>query len=133
MARYEHLPIYRKVFDLAVYIEQVTHGFSKHHKYGLGLRLQQAACDTVARVVRAQNAGDETRVHELEELRLAVEVLKNLLHLGKEVEAFKSFAAYRHAAELAVEAGRQAEGWLKYSRAQRAPESRPTNPQGGQP
>jgi hypothetical protein len=56
MARYEHLPIYRKTFDLAVYLEQVTHGFSRHHKYGLGTRLQHASGRLIERVVRAQNA-----------------------------------------------------------------------------
>jgi hypothetical protein len=33
MARYEHLPIYKKAFDLAVHFEKVAAGFSRHHKY----------------------------------------------------------------------------------------------------
>jgi hypothetical protein len=57
MARYEHLPIYRKTFELAVLIEDLVHGFSRHHKYGLGSRLQHAAVGLLERVVRAQNAG----------------------------------------------------------------------------
>mgnify|MGYP001594147175 CR=1 FL=1 len=130
MARYEHLPIYRKSFELAVYLEQVTAGFSKRHKYALGTRIQDAAQAVLCRVVRAQNTGPAERESELRELRLEVEVMKNLLHLGKEVQAFKSFNAYHHAAELAVDVGRQTEGWLKSSLVPRSPESRPTNPQG---
>jgi hypothetical protein len=131
MAQYEHLPIYRKAFDLAVYLERTVHGFSRHHKYGLGVRLQHGAQDVLTRVIRAQNtdaAGG--RAAQLAELRVELEVLKNLLHLAKEVQAFKSFNAYGHAADLAVSIGRQTEGWLKTTVALRAPESRPTNPEG---
>ena len=131
MAKYEHLPIYRKSFDLAVYLEKTVHGFSRFHKYGLGLRLQQAAQDVLARVIRAQNAVASGRVQELEELRVELEVLKNLLHLAKEVRAFKSFNAYSHTAGLAVDVGRQTEGWLRSTKTLQAPESRPTNPSGG--
>jgi hypothetical protein len=37
MARYEHLPIYKTAMDLAVYLEQVVHNFSRYHKYTLGV------------------------------------------------------------------------------------------------
>jgi len=33
MARYEHLPIYKKAMDLAVYLEKIVRGFSRYHKY----------------------------------------------------------------------------------------------------
>lgn len=36
MARYEHLPIYAKAYELALYVEQQVHGFSRFHKYALG-------------------------------------------------------------------------------------------------
>ncbi len=91
MAKYEHLPIYRRSFDLAVYLEKSVRNFSRFHKYGLGLRLQHAAQDVLARVIRVQNTVSSDRVKELEELRVELEVLKNLLHLAKEVRAFKSF------------------------------------------
>ena len=131
MAKYEHLPIYRKAFELTVAIENLVHGFSRHHKYGLGSRLQQAAIGLLERVVRAQNAGPKGRVAQLEDLRVEVEVLKNLLHLGKEVRAFKSFGAYERIAGMAVEIGRQAEGWLRSALKLQSPESRPTNSKEG--
>ncbi len=133
MARYEHLPIYKRSFDLAVGIENVVAGFAKRHKYGLGARLQAASQEVLCRVIRAQNAAGGQRVAELEALRVEVEVLKNLLALAKEVKAFKSFDAYMGTARTAVEIGRQCEGWLDHSKAPRTPESRPTNPAGGRP
>ncbi len=131
MARYEHLPIYKKSFELAVYLEKLVAGFDRRHKYGLGARMQAGAQDVLGRVIRAQNTAGGDRARELLELRLEVEVLKNLLHLAKEVHAFKSYNAYHHSAGLAVDIGRQAEGWLKSCKAPRLPESRPTNPPGG--
>ncbi|MBI5525159.1 MAG: four helix bundle protein [Deltaproteobacteria bacterium] len=131
LARYEHLPIYKKSFDLAVFLEQAVSGFARRHKYGLGARLQSAAQDVLVRVVRVQNSSGDMRVSELNELRVEIEALKGLLNLAKEVQAFKSFNSYLHSSGIAVELGRQTEGWLKSCSAPRAPESRPANPQGG--
>jgi hypothetical protein len=48
MARYEHLPIYKKAMDLAIYFEQVVRNFSRYHKYTLGsevLRFRHSGLD----------------------------------------------------------------------------------------
>jgi hypothetical protein len=33
MARTEHLPIYKRTYDLCLYLEQVVQHFSRYHKY----------------------------------------------------------------------------------------------------
>ncbi len=35
MARYEHLPIYKKAMDLAIYLEKIVRSVSRYHKYTL--------------------------------------------------------------------------------------------------
>ena len=40
MARYDHLPIYRAAFDLAVHLEQIVRHFDRYHKYTLGTDLR---------------------------------------------------------------------------------------------
>ncbi len=40
MARYEHLPIYKKATDLTIYLEKVVRNFSRYHKYILGSDLR---------------------------------------------------------------------------------------------
>ena len=40
MARYEHLPIYRAAFDLAVHLEKIVRNFSRYHRYSLGTELR---------------------------------------------------------------------------------------------
>ncbi len=36
MAYYENLPIYKKLIELAVYVENVVRNFSRYHKYTIG-------------------------------------------------------------------------------------------------
>lgn len=70
MARYEHLPLYRKAFGLLVYLETAVAGFSKAHRFGLGQDLRALARRIVLRVVRAN--ASPARATELAELRLEV-------------------------------------------------------------
>jgi len=43
MARAEHLPIYKRTYDLCLYLEQVERTFSRYHKYSLGEVLHDGA------------------------------------------------------------------------------------------
>jgi hypothetical protein len=43
MARYEHLPIYKKAFDLFLYFEKIVRKFSRYDKYTLGADLRDTA------------------------------------------------------------------------------------------
>lgn len=52
MARTEHLPIYKRAYDLCLWVEQVVRGFSRYHKYTLGTDLRAAARRALLLVVR---------------------------------------------------------------------------------
>ena len=43
MAQTEHLPIYKKTYDLCLYFEPVVRNFSRYHKYSLGQDLRDGA------------------------------------------------------------------------------------------
>ena len=53
MAQSEHLPIYKRAYDLCLYFEQVVRNFSRYHKYSLGQDLRDGARRTLKLVVRA--------------------------------------------------------------------------------
>ena len=57
MAQYEHLPIYRKAFDLSVYLENVARNFSRYHKYTLGADLRNISRMIVRLIIRANSEG----------------------------------------------------------------------------
>ena len=53
MARYEHLPIFRAAFDLALHMEKLVRGFSRYHKYTLGTELRNASRGIPDQIVMA--------------------------------------------------------------------------------
>jgi hypothetical protein len=58
MARYEHLPIYRAAFDLAVHIEKLVRGFTRYHKYSLGSELRERSREILAGIIDANHGRD---------------------------------------------------------------------------
>lgn len=105
MARYEHLPIYRQAFAVALHFEQVVAGFSRYHKYTLGTELRQASRTVVTAMVSANSAGD--KAPQLLALRAQLDELLLLMRLAKEAKAFRSFAAYTHAWNFNTNDGNQ--------------------------
>ena len=51
MARYDHLPIYRGAFDLAVHLEQIVRHFDRYHKYTLGTDLRTGSRRILERII----------------------------------------------------------------------------------
>ena len=111
MAQYEHLPIYKKAFELKVYLEKAARNFSRYNKYTHGTDLRNYSRDALVLIVRANNRRDKVPV--LLELRETLELLKMTLQLCKELEVFANFNTFKVAINLAIDISRQNEGWLK--------------------
>lgn len=111
MARYEHLPIYKKAMDLAVYVENAVRGFSRYHKYSIGSDLRNLSRGVVTLIISANSRED--KLTALLTLRDTIEELKVVINICKEVKAFRNFTAFQNAAESVVDIGRQSEGWIK--------------------
>lgn len=63
MARYEHLPIYKKAMELSVYLEGAVANFSRYHKSAIGEELRELAqrCDMlVTMLVLARHFVEDT-------------------------------------------------------------------------
>lgn len=85
MARYEHLPIYEKVLETAVYFEKVVAGFSRYHKYTLGTDLGDKSREIVGLIVKANSVKE--KLPQLLDLRDKLEKLMILIRICKEVRA----------------------------------------------
>ena len=59
MARYEHLPIFRAAFDLAVHFEKIVRNFSRYHKYSLGTELRDQSRSLLTTIIDANNAREK--------------------------------------------------------------------------
>jgi len=114
MAQYEHLPIYKKAFDISVYIENCVRGFSRYHKYTLGTDLRNTSREIVRLIVRANSEHD--KLATLQQLRDTVEELKVTMRIGKEVKAYNNFNTFKRLIEEVLSLSRQSEGWLKSMR-----------------
>ena len=114
MARYEHLPLYKKAMETALYFEDTVREFSRYHKYTLGSELRDLSRQVVLLIIRANNS--DNKKDTLQELVITCEMLKTSVVLAKEVKAFKNFKAFQKASNLAVNLCRQSEGWLKNSK-----------------
>jgi hypothetical protein len=111
MARTDHLPIYKRCYDLCLHLERVVAGFSRYHRYSLGAELRDGARRALVLVVRANSRQEKTPL--LLELREELETLKVLLRLCHDVKAFQRFSSFEHAIGLVVEVAKQNEGWLR--------------------
>ena len=114
MAQYEHLPIYRKAFDMTVSIENMVRGFSRYHKYTLGTDLRNLSREVVRLIVRANSERD--RLPTLTLLRDTIEELKVTVRVCKEAKAFHNFNSFKHLISEVISLGRQSEGWIKSMR-----------------
>ena len=83
MAQYEHLPIYRKAFDLSIYLENTVRNFSKYHKYTLGSDLRNISGKIVRLIIRANS--ERNKVATLEKVRVEIEELKVTAGICKNV------------------------------------------------
>ena len=111
MARYEHLPIYKKALDLTIYFEKIVRNFSRYHKYTLGSELRILSRDIIRLIIRANSTREKLPV--LHELREWLEELKILIRVSKEVHAFKGFQPFQYAIEGVVSVSKQNEGWIR--------------------
>jgi len=111
MAQTEHLPIYKKAYELCLYFEQIVRNFSRYHKYSLGQDLRDGSRRALRLIVRANARRDRAGV--LLELREEMEELKVLLRLCHDAKAFANFNSFEHAITCVTEIAKQNEGWLK--------------------
>jgi hypothetical protein len=73
MSQTDHLPIYKRSYDLCLYLEQVVRKFSRYDKYTLGTDLREGARRALKCVVRANARRDKEP--ELEEASGTVDAL----------------------------------------------------------
>ena len=122
MALSEHLPIYKRGYELCLYLEQVVCGFSRSNKYGLGDELRTGARRVLTLVVRANSRRERESV--LLAVREELEALKVSLRLAHDLKAFANFKSFEHAIALVVDIAKQNEGWLKSQRRSFGPNRR---------
>ncbi len=94
MAQFEHLPIYKKAYDLTLYFEKIVRNFSRYHKYTVGAELRQLSREALQLIRLANNTSDKAQI--LIKLRERLEDLKLTIRLCKDLKAFPSFNSFQY-------------------------------------
>jgi len=121
MAQYEHLPIFKKAYDLTLYFEKIVRNFSRYHKYSVGAELRQLSREVLRIIRRANNAPDKAAL--LRQNRERLEDLKIVVRLCKDLKAFNNFNSFQYSINEVVDLSKQNEGWLKSALQSGRPES----------
>ncbi len=114
MAKYEHLPIYKKSMETALYLQLIVRNFNRYDKYSIGSDLRDLSREIIRLIIKTNSLREKTET--LQELVLTCDMLKTMVVFAKEIKAFQNFKSFQHAAVLAENLCRQSEGWLKSSR-----------------
>ncbi len=111
MSYYEHLPIYKKAFDICLFIERMVKKFSRYNKYTLGSDMRKIAREILIGVVKANSAKEKYQL--LLTVREKIEELKILIRLSKETNSLPDFKSFEFLLTEVVSIGKQNEGWIK--------------------
>lgn len=114
MSRYEHLPIYKKAFDLLVYLEGAIRHFPRYHKYTLGTDIRTTAQKMVYTLATLNDAPMEKRGAVVAGFLQTVERAKIQLAVARETAVFKNYDTWYRAAEQLHDIGGQGQGLKGY-------------------
>lgn len=131
MAQYEHLPIYRAVYDFTLFVYGIVGGFSRQHRFGIGEDLLSICREAARKVVKANSL--EEKLNVLMELRSDLEEIKLLLRLCKDLKAFHNFNSFETAFNRLIDICRQNEGWMRSLRGRADSGSEPDGDAAGYP
>ncbi len=112
MARYEHLPIYKSVYDLNIYFFQLARGFPKDYKYGLAMQIEQLLNSMLDVVIEANSSLNKTLL--LKDGFMLVEKVKFKARMLKDLKVM-SLKSYQHFFTQLVDISKQFEKWCQWS------------------
>lgn len=114
MAQFAHLPIYKKAYDLALFLHQITITLPREHRYTFGARLKENSVELLLLIIRANSKNDKKEV--LEKASEKLEEVKILFRIGYDLKII-GFKKYEESARIFEEIGKQLGGGLNRKKA----------------
>jgi len=88
MARYNHLPVFQKSYDLNLEIYRTTHNFPREYKYTLGQKIKEIANELLDWIV-VTNAQKDKHPY-FSKIRLQIERLRIQIRVAYDLKIIKS-------------------------------------------
>ena len=114
MARYDHLPIYKSIYDINLYFFRLARGFPKDYKYGLAKEIESLLTGLMDHVIKANN--NESKTDDLKEGLVIIERIKLKARILHDLKVMK-INSYKFFFEQLIDISKQFESWLNWSKA----------------
>jgi len=113
MARYEHLPLFKSVYDLNLYFFKLSRGFPKDFRYTLAQDIKNLLSELLDQIIIANNLVDkEESINKAEMTVERIKIKNRLLHDTKIIK----ISSYKYLAENLVEISKQLEKWFIWAK-----------------
>jgi len=116
MARYEHLPLFKDVYDFNLHFFKLSRGFPKDIKYGLGLEVKEQTSLLLEQVIVANNNADKKEY--LKKAERCIEVIKIKTRMLKDLEVL-SVKSYSFIIGWLINISKQVTAWKAWSEKER--------------
>ena len=104
------LKVISDFYDFMLYLVQRIETFPRHHRYSLGIAMENRMQSLLALLLRAKYVHD--KVPYLRDANIELEVLRFQVRLASDLKALP-VKSYGHASKLLLEIGAQVGGWLR--------------------
>jgi len=112
MARYEHLPIFKEIYDLNLYFYQVSRGFPKDIKYGLAQEIRVLLTFTLDQVISANS--DKNKLPYLSKAEKSLEIIKVKVRMLYDLKTIK-LQRYQYISTSLINISKQFTAWKNWS------------------
>ena len=106
----QELKIIADFYDLMLWMIHHTEKFPRHHRYSLGVSMENRLQTILSLLLRAKYSKD--KADALTQANLELEVLRFQVRLARDLKAFP-ISSQEHATKLMLGVGAQIGGWLK--------------------
>ena len=110
------LKVISDFYDFALYLIQRIEKFPRHHRYSLGIAIEERLQGLLALLLRAKFARDKKPL--LAEANIQLDILRFQVRMAKDLQALP-IKSHGHANKLMLGIGAQIGGWLKQQAAVR--------------
>ncbi len=110
----EELKVISDFYDFMLWLIRHTEKFPRHHRYSLGVAMENRLQTILALLLRAKYTRE--KAPSLTEANLELEILRFQLRLAKDLRALPA-KSHGHGAGVMQGIGSQVGGWLKAKRA----------------
>lgn len=117
MARYDHLHVFKDTYQLNLYFFNLSRGFPKDFKYGLGQEVRGLLTELLDQIIIANSAKEKQPT--LRDASLTIERIKFKIRILKDLKVMK-IASYQHFSKLLIDISKQIEKWYGWSKSRTA-------------